>query len=265
MKLTDRIYEDYFKESRLNEYRDVLITAKKHGMLMMGVKDLYEYLIENNGVCEKRVLLNRHDIDTSPKVARKMFEIEKDVFGSSGGGGTYYFRNSTIDLNLIKDIENFGYETGFHYETIANYEKKNKLRSAKGIADCYEQIQIEFLQELNDYRKRTKTKSETVSAHGDWINVKYGLSGNRLLTKKIRQDAGVLVAADDACLSTVCPVHFFDMQLLGKFRDDVVNEINTGKSGITILTHPRNWEIDFSFNTKENLKRVIEEFKYQMK
>jgi len=121
----NRIYEDYFKRSRLDNYYNLLNKAKNSGYHMVGILDFFK-MIDSPGWEKEKILINRHDIDTSPAVARRMFEIEKQVYGKEGSA-TYYFRRKTIDKRLIEEIEDFGYETGFHYETIANYAKKKHL------------------------------------------------------------------------------------------------------------------------------------------
>ena len=126
MRVKQRIYEDYFKPSRLPDYKRVLKAFRDAGYHMVGILDLHN-MVMGGGITGK-VFVNRHDIDTSPKVAREMFEIEKEVYGHEGSV-TYYFRDSTIDKKLIKDIENYGYETGYHYEELATIEKKNKLKN----------------------------------------------------------------------------------------------------------------------------------------
>lgn len=123
MGLKNRIYEDYFKKSRLPEYKKILETARENDYKMVGILDFYNIMKDDPEILEKRkVLINRHDIDTSPKVARKLFNIEKEVYGHEGSA-TYYFRESTIDKKLISDIEAYGYETGYHYEQLATFEK----------------------------------------------------------------------------------------------------------------------------------------------
>ena len=41
MKLSQRIYEDYFKKSRLPKYKEVLTLAKENGYKMVGIMDFY--------------------------------------------------------------------------------------------------------------------------------------------------------------------------------------------------------------------------------
>lgn len=45
MKLSQRIYEDYFKKDRLPKYREVLILAKENGYRMVGVLDFYNLVV----------------------------------------------------------------------------------------------------------------------------------------------------------------------------------------------------------------------------
>ena len=118
-----------------------------------------------------KLLVNRHDIDTSPRVARKFFEIEKSVYGHEGSV-TYYFRISTIDTKLISEIEEYGYETGYHYEEIATYEKKHKLKDRVAIERMIPQIRNEFVEGLKKFKDSTGSQSVSVASHGDFINTR---------------------------------------------------------------------------------------------
>ena len=135
--IKQKIYEDYFKKSRLTYYQKVLAKAKDKGYQMVGIRAFYNKI--KMGISEReKFLINRHDIDTSPKVARKMFNIELEVYGCEGSS-TYYFRNSTIDYQLISDIEEKGYETGYHYEEIATFEAEEVYDQADagGFINCF--------------------------------------------------------------------------------------------------------------------------------
>ena len=102
MNIKQRIYEDYFKRSRLNAYKKVLQAFQSRGYRMVGILDFYNIVKLEEGVTGK-YFINRHDIDTSPKIAREMFRIEQEVYGQEGTA-TYYFRDSTIDKKLILEI-----------------------------------------------------------------------------------------------------------------------------------------------------------------
>lgn len=81
MNIINRIYEDYFKMDRLPYYREMLQYAREHGYIMAGILDFYKMMQNIEAEPNKRkIIVNRHDIDTSPKVAREMFRIEKSVY-----------------------------------------------------------------------------------------------------------------------------------------------------------------------------------------
>mgnify|MGYP006145381963 CR=1 FL=1 len=63
------------------------------------------------------VLVHRHDIDTDLPTARRMFALEQ----KHGVRASYYFRLSTLDFGLMRDIERYGSEASYHYEEIATY------------------------------------------------------------------------------------------------------------------------------------------------
>lgn len=264
MSLGNRIYEDYLKKSRLKYYKELLQTAKKNGYRMVGVLEYYEIIVNGRSSTDEKILINRHDIDTSPKVARKLFEIEQSVYGHDGGA-TYYFRNSTIDKKLISEIEEYGYETGYHYEELASIAKKNKLRNRDDVITAMPEISQLFLADLSWYRKFTNTKSKTVASHGDFVNTFLQLQSYEILKdSKVREQSGIILEAYDEVITKDIKLRAADQDELDKFSEKVVGGIIRGVSDIMILTHPRNWEVDFVSNTKENLTRLVQGLKYRL-
>ncbi len=266
MGLKNRIYEDYFKKSRLPEYKKILEIAKENGYKMVGILDFYSMMKENPKLREKqKILINRHDIDTSPKVAREFFNIEKEVYGHEGSA-TYYFRESTIDKKLISDIEAYGYETGYHYEQLATFEKKHKLKNVERILEHLPEMREQFRKDLVEYRKKTNTASVTVASHGDFVNTKYDLQSVEILKdSQIRKELKIIVEAYDQVIEGDLDKRFADHMLGTNFKADVVGAINNGSNCILILMHPRNWKVDALANTKENMKRLVEGMKYSLK
>ena len=260
MSIKLRLYEDYLKTDRLPEYRKVLEAFHEAGYQMIGILDLYKMI--NRGGITGKILINRHDIDTSPKVARKMFEIEKAVYGKEGTA-TYYFRDSTIDKHLIQDIDAFGYETGYHYEEIATLEKKKKTKSIDGLMESLPECRDLFLKDLEQFRRNTGSPSMTVASHGDFINVKYKLQNYELLKDySIREKSGIIVEAYDECIMKYIESRYADQVLLSRFADEVIRGITEGYNVIMILTHPRNWKVDVIANTRENIVRFRQGYNY---
>lgn len=262
MRFKQRIYEDYLKPSRLRDYKRVLEAFRDAGYQMVGIFDFYQ--IVNSGGVNGKLFINRHDIDTSPKVARKMFEIEKEVYGHKGSA-TYYFRDSTIDKHLIADIDKYGYETGYHYEEVATFEKKHKLKNVDDMRAFLPKCQKMFLEDIKSFRDNTGSPCLTVASHGDFINSKYKMQNTEILKdSQIRERAAIIVEAYDDIVTRDIEKRYADQILLGSFSDEVLSGINEGHKVIMTLTHPRNWEVDFVANTKENIKRLYQDILYRL-
>lgn len=261
MSIKQRLYEDYFKKDRLPDYERVLEAFRDAGYKMVGTLGLHKMV--NGGGIAGKVFINRHDIDTSPRVAREMFEIEKAVYGHEGSV-TYYFRDSTIDKKLIRDIDDFGYETGYHYEEIATLEKRKKTKSLDGLMQALPESREMFLNDLARFRSDTGSPSMTVASHGDFINVKYKLQNHELLKNEtIRKQAGIVVEAYDDSIMKYVEARYADQVLHSKFSDEVIKGISEGHNVIMALTHPRNWKVDVIANTRENVTRLWQGYKYK--
>jgi hypothetical protein len=78
------------------------------------------------------VLVHRHDIDSDLRTARKMFALEV----KHGVQASYYFRLSTLDYGFMRDIEAAGGEASYHYEEVATYAKRHRLRPPRRCASA---------------------------------------------------------------------------------------------------------------------------------
>ena len=264
MKILYRLYEDYFKKSRLPQYENLLRYAKEHRYQVVGVLEFFDLVNDNKINNNSRIIINRHDIDTSPKVARKMFLIEKKVLGQEGSS-TFYFRNSTLNVELIKEIEQSGYETGYHYEDVAAYTKKKGLKNRESILKELPAIREQFKRSLSNYRAITGTESATVASHGDFINTRYDIQSVEILKDiSLRKELGILVEAYDNSICSLVNERFADQVLLAGFSNKVVESINNNVPCIMMLTHPRNWEVDVWANTVENFVRLFEDLRYRL-
>src|SRR5262249_31005457 len=126
--------------------------------------------IKNNGEIEsyKKYLVLQHDIDTDTTSAKAMWDIEKAL----GVKGSYYFRLSTIDICLMKEIEFSGGEASYHFEEIATIAKQKGLKSREHILSYMPYIRTEFEENLNSLRKKSGLPMKIVAAHGDFVNRK---------------------------------------------------------------------------------------------
>lgn len=262
--LIHRLYEDYLKPNRLGEYRTLLQIAKTSGFRMMGVQAFYQVaLAESINECT-RILINRHDVDTSPRVAEKLFDIEQEIYGSEGSA-TYYFRRTTIDKSFIHKIDKAGYETGYHYEELSDYIKKNRLRNEDEIRNSFPQVRKIFLKNIKDFRELTGSESKTVASHGDFINVRFGIPNYEFMQHRdTREKAKIVLEAYDAVITEHITKRLADHTLEARFTDEAIKAINAKYPVIMILTHPRNWKVDWIENTKENSRRLFQDIWYRL-
>lgn len=264
MKLSERLYEDYLKKSRLKEYEKLLVSARDSGYKMLSIIDFY-YMMTQGKVNEiDKIIVNRHDIDTSPKVAKEMFDIERRVYGNEGSA-TYYFRKSTYDENLIKSIDKYGYEVGYHYEEIATVEKKIKTKNIDLLMKFFPEIKKMFLNNIFDFREKSGCKVVSVASHGDFVNVKLNFQNKELLLNgDVRKEAGIIVEAYDDIIEKNITHRYADQILLADFTKSVLEGIMRNERIILMLTHPRNWKVDMRANTIDNVLRAVDGFLYNI-
>lgn len=263
MSYIGRIGEDYFKKSRLPDYKKTLERAKEHGYRMVGVLD-FARMVRAGEIEGQKIYLNRHDIDTSPKVAAEMFAIEKEVYGKSATV-SYYFRETTIDKKLIKELDEYGYETGYHYEQLATYAKKHKLKSREAIEKSVEKAGQEFLVELERFRRDTGSKSISIASHGDFINTRYDIQSYEMLrVPDIRKNAGIEVEAYDDDIMQYVEERYADQNLLEKYSERIISAFERNVPIVMSLTHPRNWKVDVWANTVENWRRLTQDIAFRL-
>ena len=76
---------------------------------------LGDYFTRPRAECPPRLVLLRHDVESSPAQARRMAEVET----ARGLVATYCFRvkRRSYDLSVLGPIAAMGHEIGYHYET----------------------------------------------------------------------------------------------------------------------------------------------------
>ena len=121
--ILNRLYCDYLMPSQLASYEDLVCAAKQAGYVQTSVRGFHDMVSKGQPLAE-RVFVHRHDIDSDLRTTRKLFEIEK----KHGIKSSYYFRLSTLDFGLMQEIEEYGSEASYHYEELAAFAKKHKLK-----------------------------------------------------------------------------------------------------------------------------------------
>lgn len=140
MNIKKRLYDDFFRPSKEREYEEILKTAKENGYEFHTMLSFEDVMGGSKTNSNKKYLILRRDIDTADSsILRKFLELEIKY----GARATYYFRWNTIDKKLMRDIEEAGGEASYHYEEIATFCYKHKIRSKEAVLSRIEVIAAE--------------------------------------------------------------------------------------------------------------------------
>ena len=169
-----------------------------------------------------------------------MYLAEKE----SGVHSTYYFRNCTLDTELINMMLNDGFEVGFHYETLANYVMSRNIAVLKD--DDIEVARSLLKDEIKDFEKRINHKIVSAASHGHPANGLIGYSNNYLLEGQNNEDYGILFEAYDSDMyREYVKIHIMDapvwMNYGFAYMDNPIDAINDGAEVIILLAHPNHW------------------------
>ena len=169
MKIQQRLYNDFFRPSKEAEYENILACAKEAGYefhTMLSFEDVIEKGIDPS----KKYLIMRRDIDTADhKILKKFLELEKKYDAMA----TYYFRWSTINKKLMNEIAQFGGESSYHFEEIATYCYRHRIRCKKDLLPNMEEIRDLLISNIIKFRKVTGQPCLTIASHGDYVNTKF--------------------------------------------------------------------------------------------
>jgi len=252
-KIKNRLYSDYSMPSRLDEYEKILQELISNGYEHITLRD-YTYSLTNNSLIGK-YFINRHDIDTDTKTARDFFEIEKKL----GVKASYYFRLSTIDIELMREIEDYGSEASYHFEEIAQFAKDNHIKSRQEILNKLDDIKKIFKKNFLKLEKELDYKLKTVVAHGDFVNRKLKITSNELLKdQKLREELGIICEGYDKKITDSIDIYVADKAYPIYYHPKPIFKYIGNKNIIYMLTHTRQWQVNRVENTKDNIKRCIE-------
>jgi hypothetical protein len=249
---------DYFMRSRLAEYDSLIRQSKKKGFAHLTISEWHRAVISDR--LPEKVVIHRHDIDTDTRTARKMHEIEQ----KHGVKATYYFRLSTLDRRLIRDIENSSSEVGYHFEELAQFCKDNKVHDASVAKRSMDQIREIFKINLQALRAQFACEFNSVAAHGDFVNRKLKLPSTLVLNDELKQQLSILCEGYDDHLMSSADIYIRDMQYPVFYSPVNFFEALDKYNVIYFTTHPRQWETNVLVNTWDNLKRLFEGIRWAM-
>ena len=248
--LLNRIYSDYLMPSRLPEYEALLLSAKEAGYAQLSVR---AFLSQGPG---PPTLVHRHDIDSDVRTAAKMFALE----ARHGVSASYYFRLSTLDFGLMREIEASGSEASYHFEEVAAFAKRHHIKDARVLRSRFPLIRNQFRRNLQAIERALERKLITVASHGDFANRRLQVINHEILDDAaFRARCGIACETYDEALlrqfdlyisDRPHPVYFHPMApaaAFGRYRT------------ICLLTHPVQWETNWRESTRCNVRRLVED------
>lgn len=236
IKSTTAIARTVLLNQRLAYYRYILEYAVSHDYIVTPLEEFYSLSDRRNA---KHFVL-RHDVDYSGISTRKMFELERKM----GFRSTYYFRNSTVDIDLIKEMISSGYEVGLHFETIADYIKDNACikREEIDLSQCEKNLEEDILH----FESLIGAKINSICSHGAPENRRLNISNNTLTENQVLSKYGVLFEAyDREMYDNSVDCHVMDGTILINYgfayKDTPISAIDQGHQNIVFLSHPNHW------------------------
>ncbi|MFZ9956219.1 MAG: hypothetical protein ACO3E1_08835 [Flavobacteriales bacterium] len=259
MGIFNRIYSDYLLPSRLKEYDALLQKANANGYLHVTISQFYNLIQKGELSADQKYFIHRHDIDTDVPTARAMFEIEK----KNGVKSSWYFRRSTIDIPLMREIHEYGSEVGYHYEELSDFCKKHRIKSVEKVKENYEKIRSLFKKNFLDLEEQCGFEIKSVASHGDFVNRHLGLPNHSFVNQDLLKE----LAVDFECYDEVLLKNYQNIlsdTIYPSFYKphNPFQLIDEGKIRIYLLSHPRHWRKAIWINTIDNIQRFIEGLRY---
>ncbi|MHB8458865.1 MAG: hypothetical protein ACYDB6_02230 [Candidatus Limnocylindrales bacterium] len=258
----DRVYADFVMPSRLVAFRSFLESALSAGYRVVSIASYMTdpQPIEHASSCLRLIL--RHDIDTDVRTAAEMWRIERSL----GVRGSYFFRLSTIDVELMHEIDGGGGHVGYHFEELATVAKLRHPRDRAAAERLIPEAREMFAQNLSALRARTGLSLRVAASHGDFVNRRLGLPNWAIVTDEtFRARVGLELEAYDGALMDRVTSRYSDT---GHPRywipADPAEALLRREPTVYVLVHPRHWRIDRSVNARDDFTRLAERLSYAL-
>ena len=256
-----RMYADFLMPSRLPTYRRLLESMQARGYAVVSIETYWKRLgsaLPDGGA---RQVILRHDIDTDPKTGRRMWDIQRSL----GIGGSFFFRLSTVDVPLMREIAESGGHASYHYEELATVAKRRHLGSRAEVDAHRNEIRDEFRRNLESLRRQTGLPLDIVASHGDFANRRLGMANWLILTDPdVRRETGIeLEAYDEALMGTVTSRHTDTLYPRYWVTESPLAAVERGDPVVHVLVHPRHWRTAPLTNALDDLGRFRESLAYR--
>ena len=261
-KIRERVYGDFLMPSRLDLYRKLLVTALGAGYNVVSVEGFWALIKGGSVDPAGRYFVLRNDIDTGPRTARAMWQIERSL----GIVSSYFFRLSSLDLALMADIGAAGGEASYHYEELATVAKRRRLRTPAEALQHLPEAQDLFRLNLERLRTSSGQPIRIVASHGDFVNRKLGLTNWLILVDEtFRSEVGIELETYDAAFMSHVTSRHADLTNPPYWTPaHPLSAIESGQPVVYVLVHPRSWQVERGLNARDDLVRGWQSLRYAL-
>lgn len=242
-------------------------TVRKYSAILDAIISNYDtYTIVDwiNSKSEKGFVI-RHDVDRRNKNALLIAKLENEKNVRS----TYYFRVSTFDAAIVKEISDMGHDIGYHYEDLTS----NKGNFEKAIKS--------FEANLKNMREQSGLDISTIAMHGRWISRydnrdlwsrynldNYGIICEVFLSIDYTDSYYITDTGRNWNSNSVNIRDKVDTGLTVNFSssNELIRFINSGNADrIFLVTHPERWEENifkwYMQNIEDKTKNIFKAIK----
>lgn len=254
--IRDRVISDFLMHSRLEAYRRLLEAALKAGYQVSSVGSIWRMIGERGLDPAQRHLVLRHDVDTDPRTAAAMWEIDRGL----GISTSYFFRLSTMAPELMADIATAGGEASYHYEELATVAKRLGLRSRSDALRHLPEARDQFAENIARLRVLTGLPMRVVASHGDFVNVRLSAPNWLILADaSFRRELKIDLETYDEAFLRHLPTRITDKPYPRYWDPRNPDEaIRAREPVISLLVHPRHWRVDRVGNARDDIRRAVE-------
>ena len=251
-----KLFIKYFKNDRIKEYEEIIKLALENNYEVISLRDYVEEKYNKN----KKLLVLRHDVDHFSNGTKIMFEIEK----KHGVTSSFYFRNSTFEPKLMKEIESYGSESSLHFEPIADFVKANNIKNRDDLfkRDFQDRCLKLLKSNIDRFRLLLDIPCITIASHGEYENSLVA-TPNNYLTEDIStyEYLGIKLEAynKDMLDKVTCYISDVPIEENGGYRygTTLFEAIEADEEFIMFLSHPNHWHYSKWKQFKKLVKVII--------
>ena len=251
-RVATRVYRDYVARERLSAFATLLAVAGKRGYEVVPHSAFASGARAPGG----RTLLLRHDVDSDVGRARRMWELER----RAGVTATWFFRRSTWDLPLMRELAAAGCDVGYHYEELAALIRERGAASAAQARALIPEGRERLRAALAELRAGSGLPLDLLASHGDFANRAVDVANVELLDDPgFRAELGVRLEAYDVAGD----VDARATDAGGAWSpEDPAAALARGEPVVEVLVHPRAWGAAPLVNARLDVERLVAGVRY---